>query len=64
MVLLKPMIETLQPGIEIMTRHTAILRLECRDLLPELLRHDVAHVREVPEALLQGVHRGALCQVR
>ena len=64
LLLLKPMVEALQPGLEIMTRHSAILGLECRDLLPELLRYNVAHVREVPEALLQGVHRGALCQVR
>lgn len=58
------MIEAFQPGMEIMTRHSAILRLECRDLLPELVRHDVAHVREVPEALLEGVHSGSLCYVR
>ena len=57
------MIEAFQPGIEIMTPHSATLRLECRDLLPKFFPHDVAHVREVPEALLKSVHRGSLCYI-
>ena len=58
---LKPAQEARPPGVRGRSRQAAALGLGPRDLLAELRRYDVAHVREVPKALLKGVRRRALC---